>query len=405
MRFAGKTNRGLLVFASLTVLYFCSIFHRVAIAAVASDLQADFGTTASILGLMSGMYFYSYAIAQIPAGLMADKLGIRRTLTIFGLLACLGNLLFSFSPTIIVLSFSRGLIGFGVGGFYVCALKALHIYYSKKRYATYTGLLTSLGNVGAIAASSPLALVSLAFGWRDAFLIILFIMVAFVGIVWLSTKNQLTLSIQNKRSALADLKAVFSNRELLKLAPVPFFVYGFFVSFQGLWVGPFLMQVYDMTKSVSSFFFAFIGIGFIIAFPLAGWYSDRINRRKRVMVVGIVLSFAFWIIMAIFGGALEAYQIVVLFLFMGFSFGVADIFLTIPVNLCPTEISGLAIGSLNVFNFLGGGFFQFVMGFILDSTKQFGSALLSYQIIFVVAAVCILISLLSALKLNENICG
>jgi hypothetical protein len=109
--------------------------------------------------------------------------------------------------------------------------------------------------------------------------------------------------------------------------------------------------------------------------------------------------------MAIFGGALEAYQIVALFFFMGFSFGIADIFLTIPVNLCPTEISGLAIGSLNVFNFLGGGFFQFFMGFVLDSTNQLGSELLSYQIIFGIAAVCILISLLSALKLDEGVCG
>ena len=68
----GKLNRGLLVFVALTVLYFCSIFHRVGIAAVASYLQVDFGTNAAILGLMSGMYFYSYAAAQIPVGLMAD---------------------------------------------------------------------------------------------------------------------------------------------------------------------------------------------------------------------------------------------------------------------------------------------------------------------------------------------
>ncbi len=400
-----RTKHGILVFASLTGLYFCSIFHRVGIAAVAGTIHADFATTASVLGLMSSMYFYSYAAAQIPAGLMADKFGVRKTLTVFGLIAILGNLLFSFSPTVEVLSLGRALIGFGVGGFYVCALKSLATSFSRKRYATYTGLLTSLGNVGAIAASSPLALLSLAVGWRDAFLVILFVMVAFVGVVWFFMESPVPEIAPKKRRILSDLKTVFSNRELLKLAPVPFFVYGFFVGFQGLWVGPYLMQVYGMSQSVASYFFAFISIGFVLAFPLAGFVSDRIGRRKRVLLVGIVMSLFFWIIMTVFGGVLADYQIVSLFFFLGFAFGVTDIFLTIPVNLCPAEISGLGIGGLNIFNFVGGGFFQFFMGFILDSTRLAGNDFFAYQVMFIAAVVCVLVSLASAVRLNERICG
>ena len=289
----GKRNRGLLVFLSLTALYFCSIFHRVGIAAVSSELQTDFATSSSILGLMSGMYFFSYAVAQIPAGLVADKFGVRKTITGFGLVACLGNLLFSFSPTITVLSLGRALIGFGVGGFYVCSLKALALDYPRRRYATYTGVLTSLGNIGAIAASSPLALLSLAVGWRDAFLVILFVMLTFVGVVWFFMQSPHLEPLPKRRSVFADLKTVFGNRELLKLAPVPFFVYGFFISFQGLWVSPFLMRVYGMSQSVASFFFLFISVGFVVAFPLAGFISDKIQRRKRVVVVGVLMSLFF----------------------------------------------------------------------------------------------------------------
>jgi predicted MFS family arabinose efflux permease len=398
-----RPNSGILVFVSLTVLYFCSIFHRVGIAAVAPDLQTDFTTNASILGLMSGMYFYAYALAQIPAGIAADKYGVRKTITIFGLAACLGNLLFALSPSIEVLSIGRAIIGFGVGGFYVCALKALAINYPRRRYATNVGVLTSLGNIGAIVASSPLALLSLAIGWRDSFQIILLVMLGFVGIVWFFMNDPLEKAVSRKRSILADLKTVFSNKELRKLMPVPFFVYGFFVAFQGLWVGPFLMQVYGMSKSGASYFFAFIG--FVVAFPLAGIISDRIKRRKPVLIVGVLLSLAFWLMMTLFGGSLSEYQIVALFLFLGLSFGVADIFLTIPVNLCSVEISGLAIGSLNIFNFAGGGFFQFFMGVLLDSTKQLSGPLLSYQLIFGIGVLCIMISLISALRLDERVCG
>jgi MFS family permease len=149
----------------------------------------------------------------------------------------------------------------------------------------------------------------------------------------------------------------------------------------------------------------FIGVGFVIAFPIAGFVSDRIKRRKPVLIAGILLSLFFWLFMTFFGGSLNGYAIVALFFFLGFSFGIADIFLTIPVNLCPIEISGLAIAGLNIFNFVGGGFFQYFMGFTLDSTRQFNSALISYQIIFAIATLCIFGALISALRLDENKCG
>jgi hypothetical protein len=75
------------------------------------------------------------------------------------------------------------------------------------------------------------------------------------------------------------------------------------------------------------------------------------------------------------------------------------------VNLCSAEISGLAIGSLNVFNFVGGGFFQYFMGYLLDSTRQVGNLFFSWQIIFGVSAFCVLLALVSAWHLNEKVSG
>jgi sugar phosphate permease len=86
---------GLLAFVSLSGLYFFAIFQRVGMAAIVYDLSGEFGADASILGLMSGMYFYSYALAQIPVGMMLDRIGIRKTLTILGGIACAGDLVFS----------------------------------------------------------------------------------------------------------------------------------------------------------------------------------------------------------------------------------------------------------------------------------------------------------------------
>jgi len=396
-----RSKGGVAVFVTLSILYFFSIFHRVGTASIAGNLASDFNTDNSVLGLMSGMYFYSYAVAQIPVGIMLDKIGSRKTLTVLGLVASLGNLLFSLSPSVPVLALGRGLIGFGVGGFYVAALKALAVNYDPKRYATLTGVLTSVGHIGGIAATSPLALLTLALGWRESFLIIFFLMFLFVAVTWFVSKDKDKL-VTSKRSIREDLGKIFSSRQLLKIVPIPFFVYGCYVSFQGLWAGPFLMNVYGMNNATASIFFMLIGIGFMVAFPLAGILSDKISRKKPVLLAGLILSLLFWLVMAIFGGVLNSNQLITLLVFLGVSYGITCIFLTIPVTLFPLEISGSAIASLNIFNFIGGGFFQYLMGFIIDSTHQTGNKFFSYQIIFLISALGVLFSLASALLFKER---
>jgi len=362
----------------------------------------DFNTDNSVLGLMSGMYFYSYAAAQIPVGIMLDKIGTRKTLTVLGIVASCGNLLFSLSPTVSILALSRGLIGFGVGGFYISALKTLAERFNPKRYATLTGALTSIGHVGGVVASSPLALLTLSLGWREAFLIIFLLMFLFVTVAWFTIKDNEDKFLKEKRSIRQDFGKILSNRQLLKIMPVPFFIYGCFVSFQGLWAGPFLMDVYGMSKANASLFFMFISIGFMVAFPLAGIISDKLNRKKPVLLTGIILSLLYWLLMSIFGAVLDNYQLLALLAFLGISYGITCIFLTIPATMFPLEIAGSAIASLNIFNFIGGGFFQYLMGFIIDSTHQAGNEFFSYQIIFSVCTLGVLFSLVGAILFKEH---
>ena len=405
MHSMSKDKTGLAIFVTLSILYFFSIFHRVGTASIATNLATDFNTGNSVLGLMSGMYFYSYAAAQIPAGIMLDKIGTRKTLTILGIIASCGNLIFSFSSTVSILALGRGLIGFGVGGFYISALTTLVLSFNPKRYATLTGTLTSIGHLGGVVAASPLALLTLSLGWREAFLIIFLFMFLFVAVAWFTIKDSEDKLLKGKRSISKDFRKILSNSQLLKLMPVPFFVYGCFVSFQGLWAGPFLMDVYGMSKANASLFFLFISIGFMVAFPLAGIISDKVNRKKPVLLTGILLSLLYWLLMAIFGATLDSYQLLALLTFLGISYGITCIFLTIPATMFPLEIAGSAIASLNIFNFIGGGFFQYLMGFIIDSTHQAGNEFFSYQIIFIVCTLGVLFSLVGVILFKEHSSG
>lgn len=396
----------MLVFSIMSVLYFFSILHRVGIAVISFDIMGEFGTDASLLGLMSSTYFFPYAIAQLPVGILLDRIGVRKTVVSLAAVACLGSLIFATGDSILILSVGRSLVGFGVGGFYVSALKAIAIWFGPRRFATLAGLLTSLGNVGGIVATSPLALLTMATSWRGAFLIITAFMILFTAIAWFAIPKDEGESFRSGSSVTADLREIFSNRSFLLLSIIPFFVYGFFISFQGLWGGPFLMDVYGMDKASAGFFLMFIAIGFTIAGPTGGFISDRfLMRRKPVMVSGIAIGLAFWSIMAFLGGSMSPYLIASSYFLLGFSFGLSNIYMTISKEMFDSRISGAAMAAINLFNFMGAGFFQYFMGFLLEALESGARTFPAYQAIFFICVAFMALSLVLGLLSRETFGG
>lgn len=380
-----KGKIAIVVFCSLAILYFFSILHRVGIAVIAFDIMAEFNTDASLLGLMSSAYFFPYALAQIPVGIMLDRIGIKKTVAILSSIACVGAFIFSSGSSIFIISIGRALVGFGVGGFYVSSLKTIAVWFKPRQFATLAGLLTSIGNIGGIIASSPLAILTLAIGWRGAFLGIFFFMLLFTLIAWFVVSDGEDQCFRSKSSIFNDLKMVFTKREFLKIMLIPFFAYGLFISFQGLWGGPFLIDVYGMQKPIASNFLMLIGIGFAISGPLAGYLSDKILlKRKPVMLIGLFLSLIFWTIMAAFGNALAPPIIYSAFFLLGFAFGFVNIYMTISKELFTSDIYGTAIACFNTFNFINTRLFQYFMGIILDLTFGGSRIFSAYQLIFVI---------------------
>ena len=118
------------------------------------------------------MYFSVYALEQPVVGYLSDRLGPRRVVGFWTLAAALGCVIFGLAPTIGWASVGRGLIGFGVGGVYVPAMKAFSQWFRKREFATLTGLLLAAGNLGAVIATTPLAWMAKEWGWRWSFQVI-----------------------------------------------------------------------------------------------------------------------------------------------------------------------------------------------------------------------------------------
>ena len=161
-----------MVFSVICLVYFFVYFHRVSTSVIVSDLLEAFHTNATALGFMSSMYFYLYAFEQPLVGYLSDRLGPRRVIGYWSMAAAAGCFLFGMAPNIAWASVGRALIGFGVGGVYVPAVKAISLWFRKNEFATMIGLLMSMGNFGAVIATTPLAWTAATWGWRKTFFLI-----------------------------------------------------------------------------------------------------------------------------------------------------------------------------------------------------------------------------------------
>lgn len=389
-----KSKIAVLVFASLTLLYFLSIVHRVGMSVIAYDLMAEFSADASLIGLMSSAYFFPYAAAQIPIGIMLDRIGIRKTVAILSSVACVGSFIFATGSDITMLSIGRGLLGFGVGGFYVSSLKAIAVWFDSRKFATMAGLFASISNIGGIVATTPLALLTLYIGWRGSFMSIFAMMVAGTVIAWFSIKEDNNRSYKSTNSIASDLRKVFTNRDFLKILPLPFLIYGCFIGFQGLWGGPFLMGTYGMDKTTSGFYLMFIGISFAIVGPIAGYISDKVlRRRKPVMIIGQAITLAFWAVLALFGNQLGSGTMVLAMIMLGTGHAFLNIYMAVSKEMFETNICGTAMACFNTFQAVGGGVFQSLMGFMLDATYGGARIFPAYQLIFIMAVACLSLTL------------
>ena len=130
-------------------------------------LMRDFAVSAAVLGNLAACYFYTYALMQLPVGLMVDRFGPRRLLTLAAFVAAAGSLLFGLAASIEIAYGARLLIGIGSGVVFISALKLATIWLPPGRFALVTGLTQAVAMIGAVAGQAPLAALIEAVGRRE----------------------------------------------------------------------------------------------------------------------------------------------------------------------------------------------------------------------------------------------
>jgi MFS family permease len=137
-------------------------------------IASDFGLTGLQTGLISGTYFTLYVAAMLPAGLLAERLGLKRTLVLFSFVSALGILGFGIAAVnYLALLAMAGVHGAGAGSYYTMAYSiTIHTVPSRNR-GIASGVINggmSLGLAVGLALAGPLY--HATGSWRTPFLIL-----------------------------------------------------------------------------------------------------------------------------------------------------------------------------------------------------------------------------------------
>ena len=240
-----------IVFLPFAFGYFFSYFFRVVNAVVAPDLIAEIGLNATELGLLSAVYFFTFAAFQIPLGVLLDHFGPRRVQGTLYFVAGIGVFLFSVGESMITLTLSRGLIGFGVSGGLMATLKAIVQWFPKDRYALVNGFVIVAGALGTLTATAPLEFTLRYFDWRSLFVILsVATLAAGFLILCLVPDKPITTTVASFREQLREVVKIYKNSYFWSLVPLIFTCGSANMAIQGLWAASWLSDVADLERAV-----------------------------------------------------------------------------------------------------------------------------------------------------------
>ena len=372
------------IYFPLALGYAISYFYRNANAIIEGDLVQELGLGASDLGLLTSVYFISFAVFQLPLGVLLDRYGPRRTESILLLFAALGALLFAQAESLSGLIVGRLLIGLGVSACLMAAFKAYVLWFSSERLAMINGLQMVAGGLGALGATIPLQNALSYTDWRGVFtgLAVITVFASICLWVFLPENKRTDEKLPSLKLQLKEMGEVFRSRIFWDIAPLAAISQGANMAINGLWMKPWLRDVAGLNSDNAAQLLFVMTLAFIGGFLTLGIIAERLSqlfdiRPISISVWGMTL-FLFIQGTMIFGGFGSP---LILVLLLGF-FGTASVLVYAGyAQIFPKYLSGRVSTILNLLVFICAFILQWGVGVIIEiwPATETGYAPESYQ--------------------------
>jgi MFS family permease len=359
-------NRSLIlrVFLPFVVGYYIAYLFRTINAVMAVPLASELGLGADDLGLLTSVYFLTFAAAQIPIGILLDRYGPRRVQSMLLVIAAIGSTLFAVSDHFLMLLVGRALIGLGVASAMTAGLKALVLWFPGNRVPLLNGLMVMLGALGAVTATLPADLLLEWIGWRELFGLLALATAASAILIYLIVPE--ATPVATTGAVLDGLRKVYADPRFWRLAPLSASCIGTAWALQGLWAAQWLKDVEGLDRASVVFHLFAMAVALSLSAILLGVATDRLRRRGvgpevlLGLVAAVFIATQFALILRLPLPSYLQWAVVA-------AVGAATVLsFAILAEYFPKQLAGRANGALNLFHIAAAFAVQYVTGVVLQ---------------------------------------
>lgn len=328
----------------------------------------ELGMKMTQAGAFMSAFYIGYVITQIPAGVLADRFGVRLILAASLVIEGLTTLGMGYISTFDMGFWLRVATGLGAGAVYAACTRALMEWFPARERGTAFGILLAAPSLGIVLSNYVVPALNSAVGWQGAFKTVgaATVIVGLLVFFLVRTSNE----TKSNDSMFGGFKVIFGSRDLILTA-----LAGFCLMWVELgtatWANAYIKNELGHTVTAAGLVMIFYGIGGVLAPLFSGYISDKIGQRKNILILSYVLNIPLTII---FG-----YQTTITMLcIMGFLFGfcsyMANPHLTVMISeFAGKEWAATANGTANFIFQLASMAGPVVLGWSIDFTGAFSS--------------------------------
>jgi MFS family permease len=362
------------VICLLAALFYCyEYLLRISPNVMVPELMKAFNVpSADGVAALVGYYYYAYTPMQIPVGLLLDKYGPRRILTLATLCCAIGAVLFATTSSYMVAAIARFLIGFGSAFAFVGVLKVASIWLPPNRFAFISGFTTALGMLGGMFGNWSMNKMVATMGWDGTLSYFGWFGFFVVPIMWLLIRdvpNFKSKSIQRVETTFGQLISDFftlcKNRQIWINGLIGGFIMMPTMVFAELWGGEYVQQVYGIEKDTAIQLVTMILLGWAVGGPITGMISDKLNNRRMPLIIGALLA-ALVTVIFIYSKTTSIWMIGGLLFLLGVFSSAENICFAVSKEISPPQVAGSAIATTNFIVVLVGMIFQRAASKLID---------------------------------------
>lgn len=353
------------------IFYFYEFVLRVSPSVMVPELMTSFGITASSVGVLSAFYLYAYAPMQLPVGVLMDRYGVKKVLSIASIICGLGAILFALAQGLSLASVGRFLIGFGSSFAFIAMVFVTSHWFPLRKRAFLIGVANSVAMLGASAGSGPLTIIIKNVGWRQTiglfggFGILLGIAVYLIFKMDRHDKEVEKETASTEGHILKNIKLIATKKATWINGFVALLFYMTTTAFAGLWGLSFVETAYGVSKEVAGYAMSMVFAGWLVGGPLTGLWSDLIGKRTTAIRFGI-LGALLCLIPVIYFPSIPIYAVYVLLFLIGVFSSAELLSFSLAIEMNSLKAKATAAAFTNFLISCGDAAVQPLVGFLLD---------------------------------------